>query len=247
MKLSVISSCSEGNCYLLTSSEGSTLILEAGVRFSEIKKALGFDLKNVVGCLVSHRHNDHARCVVWLVKSGIPVYSTIDVFNAKHLVDNCFAHVLQPMRKEQLQGGFSVTALSAFHDVPCLAFIVEHKEMGKLLFATDTFKLPYKVTGLNHLMIECNYQDDVLEWNEEQGRVPLSLRDRLMLTHMEKKTTEKVVKINLSERLQDITLIHLSADNSNAEHLQKDISAVSGLPVYVAKAGLEIELNYDPY
>lgn len=247
MKLKVISSCSEGNCYLLESSEGSTLILEAGVRFSEIKQALGYNLSKVVGCLVTHRHNDHAKSVVYMLRAGINVYSSEDVFLAKHSVDNNFACVLNEMRKEPLQGDFLVTALKAYHDIPCYAYIIEHPEMGKLLFATDTFKLPYYVRGLNHLMIECNYQDDILQWNEEQGRYPLTLRDRLMLTHMELKTTKMVVKKNLSERLQDIVLVHLSNDNSNFEHMQKDISSVSGLPVYVAKAGLTINLDYDPY
>lgn len=247
MKIRVISSCSEGNCYLLTSSAGSTLILEAGVRVADIKKALGYSLRGVCSCLVTHRHSDHARSVVDLLKLGIPLCSHADVLEAKGVQDNVFAMELEELKTVPVGGGFVVTALKAFHDVPCFAYIIEHEEMGRLLFATDTFKLPYKVKHLNHLLIECNYQDDVLGWNMEQGRCIASLRERLMLTHMELRTTCKAVKKNMSESLQDIMLVHLSADNSNAEHMQKDVSAVSGVPVYVAEPGLEIEINYEPF
>jgi phosphoribosyl 1,2-cyclic phosphodiesterase len=55
MELKVLGSSSVGNCYLLVGQE-STLIIEAGVRFHLVKKALNFDLTKVVGVLVSHSH-----------------------------------------------------------------------------------------------------------------------------------------------------------------------------------------------
>lgn len=55
MKLKVLSSSSRGNAYILKSPTG-TLLIEAGIPFREIQKGLGFDLKGVVGCLVSHEH-----------------------------------------------------------------------------------------------------------------------------------------------------------------------------------------------
>lgn len=247
MRLKVISSSSAGNCYLLQSSGGSTLILEAGVPVTDIKKAMGFTLQGVVSCLVTHRHNDHAKSVSELLKLGIPVCTSSDVLEANEEQDNVFSVQLRERERRELGGGFYVTPLKAFHDVHCLAYIVEHEEMGRLLFATDTYKLPYKVKGLNHLMVECNYQDDVLAWNMEHGNCIASLRERLMLTHMELQTTQKVVKKNLSANLQDVVLLHLSADNSNAEQMRKDISAACGIPVYVAETGLEIAMDLDPY
>lgn len=57
MKLKVLGSGSKGNCYLLTSSKGKTLIIEAGLRNIEIKESLGFDLTSVEGLLLSHAHS----------------------------------------------------------------------------------------------------------------------------------------------------------------------------------------------
>lgn len=56
MKMKCLGSSSGGNCYLLQSNSGETLIVECGVNIKEIKKALNFNMRNVVGCLVSHEH-----------------------------------------------------------------------------------------------------------------------------------------------------------------------------------------------
>jgi len=59
MKLTVLGSSSLGNCYLLHN-ERECLIIEAGIKFLEVKKALNFKISQIVGLLVSHEHGDHA-------------------------------------------------------------------------------------------------------------------------------------------------------------------------------------------
>ena len=56
MKLTVINSGSQGNCYHLTCSKGRTLIIEAGEKLIKTKEARGFDLQGIEGLLVSHFH-----------------------------------------------------------------------------------------------------------------------------------------------------------------------------------------------
>ena len=60
MELKILGSSSSGNCYILEN-EKEALIIEAGIRFIEVKKALNFNMRKVVGCLISHQHNDHAK------------------------------------------------------------------------------------------------------------------------------------------------------------------------------------------
>ena len=60
MKLIVLGSSSSGNCYILDNGK-EALIIEAGIRFQEVKKALDFNLRKVVGCVVTHAHNDHVN------------------------------------------------------------------------------------------------------------------------------------------------------------------------------------------
>lgn len=54
-KLITISSGSIGNAYILEC-QNEILLLELGVGWNDIKKALNFDLSKVVGVCVSHAH-----------------------------------------------------------------------------------------------------------------------------------------------------------------------------------------------
>lgn len=56
MKLHCLNTGSEANGYILQASNGDSLILEAGVRAIEMKKALNFDISKIQGLLLSHQH-----------------------------------------------------------------------------------------------------------------------------------------------------------------------------------------------
>ena len=62
MKLSVLGSNSLGNCYVLET-DSEALIIEAGCKLSEVKKALRWKISKVAGAVVSHCHNDHSAYV----------------------------------------------------------------------------------------------------------------------------------------------------------------------------------------
>lgn len=64
MKLKCLGSGSSGNCYLLTADNGETLLLDAGLPIMDIKRGLGWNVKNVVGAVVTHHHKDHSQSVV---------------------------------------------------------------------------------------------------------------------------------------------------------------------------------------
>ena len=55
MFLRCIGSSSKGNGYALIA-ENETLLLEAGVPFTAVNKAIDFEPSNVIGCLISHEH-----------------------------------------------------------------------------------------------------------------------------------------------------------------------------------------------
>ena len=62
MKLKVLGSSSEGNGYILES-DSEALCIEAGVKLSEFKKSLDFNIKKVKGVIVSHTHGDHSKYI----------------------------------------------------------------------------------------------------------------------------------------------------------------------------------------
>ena len=71
MILKTVESGSSGNCYLLIANSGETLILDCGIPIMEIKKALNWNIKNVVGVLCTHRHLDHSKSVKYFETIGL--------------------------------------------------------------------------------------------------------------------------------------------------------------------------------
>lgn len=241
MKLKVLGSGSSGNCYLLVPKSGNTLIVECGIKFKEIKQGLNYKLSNVAGCLVSHVHNDHSASIEDLTSSGIRVFALPDVFSERKCAIH-FCNELKPLQAVKI-GDFKVFPFDVSHDVPCLGFVIEHEEMGKLLFATDTMMLKYVFKSpLSQVLIEANYSDEILQFNIDNGYVNPSMRERLLGTHMELQTTMGVLKANDLSRVRNIVLIHLSAGNANPDTFRSAVERETGKPTEIARKGLEMEL-----
>ncbi len=242
MRLNIINSNSDGNCYLFTDNNGETLIVECGVRFDKIKQALNFDLSNVVGCLVSHEHGDHCKGVKDAVKSGIDIYATSGTINGFRF-DH---HRLNPVQKGKAfkLGSFGVIAFDTHHDVnePC-GFLIKHEEMGTTLFLTDTIYCDYSFPGLNNVLIEANYSQDIIDEKLSSNRF---LRNRVIQSHMSVETAIKTLKANDLTKVNNIVLIHLSDRNSDAKVFKKRIEDATLKTVTIATSGLTID-NFNIY
>ena len=128
---------------------------------ANVKKALKWQMRKVVGAVITHEHNDHSGYVTEMVASGVLVLALEDVFKSHKLAGKPFTKSIVPNKGYKV-GNFKVFAVLVKHDVPCLGYIISHPEMGKLLFLTDTITLDVCVSGLNHIMIEANYADDIV-------------------------------------------------------------------------------------
>lgn len=244
MRLHIINSNSDGNCYLFTDNEGNTLIVECGVRFERIKQAMDFDLNQVVGCIVTHEHGDHCKGVKDAVKSGIDIYATsgtIKGFKFDH-------HRLNPIAKGKAfnLGPFSVIAFDSHHDViePC-GFLIKHHEMGTTLFLTDTIYCDYQFPGLNNILIEANYSQDIIDEKLAGNRF---LRNRVIQSHMSVETCLETLQANDLSAVNNIVLIHLSDRNSDAKVFKQRIEDATLKTVNIATAGLTIDnFNIHPF
>nr|DAI22919.1 MAG TPA: YycJ-like MBL-fold protein [Caudoviricetes sp.] len=245
MILKCLGSSSQGNCYLLEAAD-ETLIVEAGIPIRDIKKGLGWQLGKVVGCLISHRHEDHAKSLKDILAYGIRVLALSDVFDAGGLRTRVFCKEIEPMHGYKV-GGFKVFVLPVVHDVPCAGFVIEHQEMGRLLFITDTMMFEYRLPNLNHVMIEANYSDAILQQNIDRGFMPPSMRSRLFSSHMELETTKEVLRTTDLSEANEVILLHLSDGNSNAQAFAEEAREIAGKPAYIACAGLEVNIDKIPY
>lgn len=246
MKLIVVDSGSAGNSYLLTDSKGNSLLLEAGVHPDEVYKAMNFDVSGLCGVLASHEHKDHAKYIRHYAERGCKVLALRETLDAAGCNGNNYCKPIEPMHGYKL-GAFKILPFDVHHDVPCIGFVIEHPEMGKLLFATDTMMLEYKFSGLNHIMIEANYSDEIVSQNIDNGIVPAVMRDRLMTTHLSLENAIGMLKANDLTNVNEIILIHLSNNNSDVGEFRKRVMSATGKPVYIAEKGLEVEVNNDVY
>lgn len=245
MKLTVLGSSSSGNSYILEASDG-VLIIECGLPFIEVKKAIDFKIDRIVGAIVTHQHGDHAKYIAEYLNSAIRVCALKDVFDAHTLKQRIFCKTIEPMHGYRI-GTFKVFALPVEHDVPCVGFVIEHAEMGKMLFVTDTMIFEYRIENLSHILIEANYSDEILDYNIENGITPTPMRSRLLQSHMEIKTTENILLSSNLDSVNEIVLIHLSNNNSDAEQFKQRIMQKTGKPVIIAKRGVTVEISKQPY
>lgn len=246
MILKVIGSDSSGNGYALIADSGEILLIEAGMEYRRMLKAIEYQTNNVVGCLVSHRHNDHAAYVNKYIERAIPIYSNKDVVYDKLIYNFTIAHQLEEYKSEQI-GEFKVCAFSLYHDVPTYGYNIKHPEVGNILFATDTFDLPKVFKNVNHWLIEANYSDEIVDHKVRGGQMGMHERERLMVSHMSLENT--IARLHESyenpkelEKLKSITLIHLSSRNSDSKDFKLRMIREFGVPTHIAKAGREFLL-----
>lgn len=240
MKLTVIGSSSSGNGYIIQDHE-EALILEAGVSLSKVKQALGFDVNKVTGVLISHLHGDHSKYARDF-ENCFPVYSNASVIEAKGLRKTVEIFPEKGFKA----GNFKVYPFTAAHDVPTLGFLINHSKIGTLMFLTDSFLCEYRFENLNHIMIESNYIDEILDENVRNG-LHYKVKERVMTSHMSLQTTKHVLLNQPLESVYNIVLIHLSENNSDPKQMYEEIAKSTGKPISIAKPGLEIELTKNPY
>ena len=62
MELKILGSSSKGNCYLLDNGK-EALMIECGIAFKNVQKAVDFDITRIKACIKSHEHGDNAKHV----------------------------------------------------------------------------------------------------------------------------------------------------------------------------------------
>lgn len=240
MKLKVLASGSKGNCYLLQS-KTETLILECGISYKQILEGLNFDLKRVVGCLITHEHKDHCKAVEKLIENGIDIYSSKGTFQSIG-IENHRTTVIESEKFFKV-GNFTIMPFEANHDAKePLGFLINHKEIGNLLFLTDSYYCEYSFNNLNHILIECNYSKNILDENIENRIIPVSLRNRIVKSHFELENVIEFLESNDLSKMKTLMLLHLSSSNSDENLFIREIAKKTGLVIDVAKANLELYL-----
>ena len=231
MTLKCIGSGSSGNCYTLTSDSGEALILDCGIPINEIKKGLNWNIRNVVGCIVSHVHSDHSKSVKDLGDMGIPVFAPYISEKPMKIGNGDFR--VQAFDLTTLDGRWTHTDANG---EPCqiYGFLITHKEMGRMLYATDTELIKWRFKSINHILLGVNYDKDLID-NEDSAKV-----NHVYRGHMSIDTACDFVKANNSKDLQNVIMCHLSSENADSDSFIEKMKKVAcGVNVDVAEPNRE--------
>ncbi len=231
MEIKALASSSKGNCYLVC--DGSTsLMLECGIRYSDIQRGLNFRVSQVEGCLITHEHGDHGKAVKDVMKAGINVYTSKGTAEALGVSGHRVKTI--EARQSFTIGTWTVLPFETEHDAAeSLGFLLVNKQGEKLLFATDTYYIKHRFNGLTHIMVEANYSMDILKENIEAGRVPAVMKKRLMRSHFSLENVKEFLKANDLSKVEEIWLLHLSDSNSDEQRFKQEIQQLTGKIVIV--------------
>lgn len=243
MILKVIGSSSKGNGYVLIE-DIEILILECGFPFKAIKKAIDYNILKIKGCLLTHGHTDHFKYVREYLHAGIPVYTNEET---KINIDTKAGDRLYSLTEFQPVhiGGFKVISLYVPHNgIPNYAYLIEHGEMGRLLFATDFEYIPYNFQKqqVQHFLIEANYDKHFIDQE-------LPNYEHKLLGHASLATCLAAIKANLTPNLRNVIMCHLGGGSSSSEYFISEMQKIAGQDVHVAcaKPDLVVELSKNPF
>jgi len=186
---------------------------------------------------------DHAKYAAEYAKFGVHVYCNDDVIRKKQFPYGTCTEV--HAGKTFSVGSFRVAPIELHHDVPNNGYLIQHPDMGTLCFITDTYKMGCFIKGIDHWLIEANYDDRILKANVEDGKIDRAQANRLMLSHLSLDNTVQYLRMCEAEKAKTITLCHLSERNSDPQLFRHAVTAAFGVPCNIATKGLVVELSKD--
>lgn len=234
MKIQVLASGSRGNCYKI-SNEDTSLLIEAGLPISEIRRKLFYKLSEIDGVFISHEHLDHAKGVNDLFKQGLDVWTSVGTAVA---LNNSY---LNTFKKHSgvydfvKCGSFTIQPFEAVHDAeePVNFLIKDRTTKETLAFITDTAYVRYRLSPINYLMLEVNYIKDKLDRNVYEKSLNLYLRNRIVKNHMSLERALDFLRACDLSACKKIFVLHLSDKNSDADLIEREIKKLTGLPVEI--------------
>lgn len=242
MKLKCIGSSSKGNAYALESTN-EILLLEAGCQILEVKKAIGWQIGKVVGCIATHQHGDHIGKIRDYCNIGFPIYTNDET---AEFIETVYGEkVLSVPEFQRLSlGGFAIQPFYLPHNgVPNFGYLIEHDEMGKLLFMTDMEYCRYDFITLriNHILVESNYDMELVDKS-------IPNYTHKLLGHCSIQTACGIMRANRTPELRTVTLCHLGAFSDELGFMkQAEEAAGADIEVNVADAGKVIDVGVMPF
>ncbi|EAC8477262.1 MBL fold metallo-hydrolase [Listeria monocytogenes] len=233
IQIQTIASGSKGNAYVISNGR-SRLLLECGINFDKIRRAVNFKIADIAACLLSHEHGDHANGIKkMLAETNINVYASEGTFSALSVPDN--RKVILRDKVAQSVAEWVILPFATEHDAKePLGFLIQSGN-ERLVFVTDSYYVRYRFPRMTYLMIECNYSLELLNDNVQNGLVHPTQKKRVLQSHFSLENVKEFLKANDLSSLQEIHLLHISERNGDPQLFKTEIQKLTGIPVYINK------------
>jgi len=219
---------SSGNCAYLGTQRGGILI-DAGIDIDNVFPVLernGIKPDKVKGIILTHDHQDHVRYAYRIVRKykHIRIYCTMRLMKGMLRKHNISSRVQDyqvaiykeiPFRVMDME----ITAFETSHDgSDNMGFHIQWEDECFVVgsdMGIITPRAEHYMALANHLMIESNYNHEMLEG----GRYPEILKDRVRgaVGHLDNAVAAQFVADHYDKRLQHVFLCHLSNDNNTPD------------------------------
>ena len=237
MRFEAIYSSSKSNLYIVTAGNGKRLLIECGCTPKQFQKAVGYKLDGIVGCLVTHCHDDHSHCIEFVLDSEIDVYASLGTFEALGVVHRK-AHVIRDKERFVIDKTFEVFPFDEIHDVaePLGFKIKEISSKEELLFATDTMLIkPRFGVEFSIICLGCNYDGEILSEMVDSGDINEFVAKRINDNHLSVYATlDYLRRCCCLDKCHEIWLLHMSGSNIDKEKTRAEVETELCVPTYVA-------------
>ena len=220
-------SSSKGN--LNTLSDGETrIMLDCGLPWKQVQKALSFKTSEFSGVCLTHSHQDHAKGVKDAMQAGQDIYLLPETREALGLSGHR-SHEIELLHQFRI-GSFQVKAFPLKHDVPNCGFLFANTKGERAVYITDTSYSPFRFPPLQIIALETNYSLDLLKANTPSSE----LRQLVIQNHMSLETAVDFFRANDLSHVKEIWLLHMSDNNSSATMFKRRVQEVTGKVVKIA-------------
>ena len=213
-----LGSGSRGNAALVSSGDLHVLV-DQGLSLRQIEKRLlsiGIDPERISAVLVTHEHGDHAGHVERFHKRwGADIHASTPTSKALDLPKE--AHEFELLERIELGSEISALPIPVPHDSKQnVAFLFSNCDGNRATIATDldhaTDELIQHLRSCQHISIEANYEDRLLE----RGPYPMRLKERIRgrLGHLSNDQTARLLAEAITPKTTSIALLHLSEKNN---------------------------------
>ena len=236
--LKTVRTGSVGNCYIVSCDEHH-LLLDVGVHYKEIHKALEYDIIGIDAALVTHVHGDHISGVKYWLTMGVDVLSNKQVVEAYPGVEFIRAGYVRNVH------GWKVIPFVVPHDATeNYGYLIKLLNGEQLLYATDFAYIPktFKTYKIEHFLLECNYMD----YDEVEGSGDaFEKRDHVIHGHAPLGVVKDFLEANMTDAMKTVTLCHLSRENADSKKILKEIKRIvpDNVTVSIATKGSTVVLE----